>query len=115
VIEWTKSEEEELDRKTLNMYKGLQKIWYLRLYLPWQKDGRGLKEVKTTIEEEKQGVDEYLWRKKDSEPLLIYGMPKEQSCHQTPRKSGETDGQLRYWTHGKTSNLFDSMQSRLTV
>jgi hypothetical protein len=40
------------------------------LYLPRQKGGRGLKEVKETIQEEKQGFDEYLWRKKDVEPLL---------------------------------------------
>jgi hypothetical protein len=26
--------------------------------------------VKATIQEKKQGLDEYLWRKKDSEPLL---------------------------------------------
>ena len=31
---------------------------------------RGLKEVKATIQAEKQGVDEYVWEKKDSEPPL---------------------------------------------
>ena len=74
VIEWTQSEIEELDRKTrktLNMYKGLHpRSDTHRLYLPRQKGGRGLKEVKATIQEEKQGLDDYLWRKKDAEPLL---------------------------------------------
>jgi hypothetical protein len=76
VIEWMwiQSEVEELDRKTrktLNMYKGLhQRTDTHRLYLPRQKGGRGLKEVKATIREEKQGLEEYLWQKKDSEALL---------------------------------------------
>ena len=74
VIEWTQSETSELDRrtrKTLNMYKGLHpRADIHRLYLPRQKGGRGLKEVSATLQEEKQGLNEYIWRKKDSEPLL---------------------------------------------
>jgi hypothetical protein len=58
-------------RKTLNMYKGLYpRSDTHRLYLPRQKGGRGLKEVKATIQEEKQGLGENLWRKKDSKTLL---------------------------------------------
>jgi hypothetical protein len=73
VIEWTQSKVEELDRKTWkthNMFKGLHPRSYThRLYLPRQKGGQGLEEMKATIQKEKQGLDEYLWRK-DSEPLL---------------------------------------------
>jgi hypothetical protein len=71
VIEWTESEVEELDRKTrktLNMYKSLHPRSYTHiLYLPRQKGGRGLKEVKAAIQEEKQGLEEYLWRQMNSE------------------------------------------------
>ena len=32
--------------------------------------GRGLKEIKATIQAEEQGLREYIWSKKDSEPLI---------------------------------------------
>ena len=60
---------QEVDRKTSkaqNMYTGLYPIADIhRLYLPKRMDGRGVKEVKSTIQAEKQVVDEYVWVKKD--------------------------------------------------
>jgi hypothetical protein len=57
--------------KTLNTYKSLHpRSDTHRVYLPRQKGGRGLKEVKPTIQEEKQGLDDYLWIKKDAGPLM---------------------------------------------
>ena len=41
-----------------------------RLYLPRQVGGRGLKEVNATIDAEKLGLDEYVWKKKDLERLI---------------------------------------------
>jgi hypothetical protein len=60
VIEWTQSEVEELDRKprkTLNNYEGLHpRSDTHRLYLQRQNGGRGLKEMKATIQEEKKSA-----------------------------------------------------------
>ena len=74
IIEWTQTEIAELDRRTrklLNIYGGLHpRADVHRLYLPRQLGGRGLKEVEATITGEKVGLDEYIERKRATEPLL---------------------------------------------
>ena len=70
----TQKEVEEVDIKTgkiINMYGGLHlRTDVHRLYLIRQMGRRGLKEVKATIDAEKQWLDEYVQKKKDLEPLI---------------------------------------------
>ena len=74
IIEWTQTEMKDLDRKTrklLNMYGGLHpRADVHRLYLPRHQGGRGLKEVEATVTGESMGLDEYIQRMKEKEPLL---------------------------------------------
>ncbi|KAJ8029456.1 hypothetical protein HOLleu_28849 [Holothuria leucospilota] len=74
IIEWTQTEMKDLDRKTrklLNMYGGLHpRADVHRLYLPRHHGGRGLKEVEVSVTAESVGLDEYIQRMKDKEPLL---------------------------------------------
>ena len=72
IIPWTETEVAELDRKTrktLTMYGAFHpKADADRL--PRGKGGRGLKQVKVSIQAEKWSLNESVWNRKDSDPLI---------------------------------------------
>ena len=41
-----------------------------RLYLPRGKGGRSLKQVKASMQAEQWSLNEYVWNRKDSDPLI---------------------------------------------
>jgi hypothetical protein len=73
--------------------------------------------MKATIQEEKQGWDEYLGEKRTLNPFgKLYGMPKEQSYHQHQESlERQMDNRGNLKIHGKTSHFIDSIQGKLTL
>ena len=64
IIDWTKSELDELDRKTRKIMSANRALHPQsdvdRLYLPRKIGGRGLIQIKQTVEEEKRALGEYV-------------------------------------------------------
>ena len=64
IIDWTQAKLEDLDRKTrtrMSAHHTLHPQSDLnRLYLPRQAGGRGLLQIKQTVEEEKRALNDYI-------------------------------------------------------
>ena len=64
IIDWTQAELEDLDRKTrklMSVYHALHPQSDVdRIYLPRQADGRGLLQIRQTVEEEKRALNDYI-------------------------------------------------------
>ena len=64
IVDWTQAELEDLDRKTRKLMTANHALhpqsYVDRLYLPRQTGGRGLLQVKQTVEEEKRALNDYI-------------------------------------------------------
>ena len=64
IVDWTQAELDDLDRKTRKLMTANHALHPQsdvdRLYLPRQTGGRGLLQVKQTVEEEKRALNDYI-------------------------------------------------------
>ena len=64
IVDWTQAELEDLDRKTRKLMTANHALHPQcdvdRLYMPRQTGGRGLLQVKQTVEEEKRALNDYI-------------------------------------------------------
>ena len=64
IIDWTQTELEDLDRKTRKLMTAHHALHpqsdVNRLHLPRQADGRGLLQIRQTVEEEKRTLNDYI-------------------------------------------------------
>ena len=64
IVDWTQAELEDLDRKTRKLMTANHALHLQcdvdRLYMPRQTGGRGLLQVKQTVEEEKRALNDYI-------------------------------------------------------
>jgi len=74
IIDWNKKEIQDLDRmtrKTMNMYGGLHpRADIHRLYLPRKEGDRGLREVAARVRFQCAGLQEYISKAKEKDPLI---------------------------------------------
>ena len=78
IIDWTQAELEDLDRKTRKVMSAHHALHpqsnVVRLFLPRQKGGRGLLQIKQTVEEEKRALNNYI---KNSPELALKAVSDE--------------------------------------
>ena len=88
IVDWTLAELDELDRKTRKLMTANHALHPQsdvdRLYLPRSEGGRGLQQIRQTVEEEKRSLSEYVSSRKEAalqevkqEGLLIDGTKRE--------------------------------------
>jgi len=94
IIDWNKKEIEDVDRmtmKTMNMYGGLHpRADIHRLYLPRKEGGRGLREVASSVRCQCAGLQEYISKAKEKDPV-IEAVWKHQAIKGCKSKNEEMD------------------------
>jgi len=116
IIGWNKKEMQNLDRitrKTMKMCGGLHpRADIHRLYLPKKEGCRGLREVATTVRFQCAGLQGYISKAKEKDPL-IEAVWKHQAIKGYERKKEEMEnGKLRIQQNGSTNSYMDSTNGK---
>lgn len=96
VVDWTQAELEELDRKTRKLMTANHALHPQsdvdRLYLPRKAGGRGLLQIRQTVEEEKRALNDYI---KNSTQSALKEVAKEDLLHVQGSKKEYRTEELR--------------------